>query len=175
MIRFMQWVNALVRKWHALSLFVKWIVLISIALVALVILFPMFPQKRHTPRRIVCLMNQKQLALAVLMYTQEHDGMLPSSDQWVSETGIPAQWLRCPMATADLDMSYAYHRELSQRTLEEFKGQEADTPLTFDAREGQPAFRHNNGLNASYLDGHVEFKKDFSLQPLPAAMEDKSQ
>jgi prepilin-type N-terminal cleavage/methylation domain-containing protein/prepilin-type processing-associated H-X9-DG protein len=53
--------------------------LVVIAIVALLaaILFPAFAQARESARRVSCLSNERQLALGVLMYTDDSDETLP--------------------------------------------------------------------------------------------------
>ena len=52
--------------------------LVTIAIISILssILFPVFARARENARRASCLSNMKQLALAVLMYTQDNDGKL---------------------------------------------------------------------------------------------------
>jgi len=54
--------------------------LVVIAIIAILasILFPVFARARAKARQTSCLSNEKQLALAVQMYTQDYDECLPS-------------------------------------------------------------------------------------------------
>ena len=149
------------RKWRSLRL-LEWGALAVLPLIFASLLFPTFSKAREKSRQSSCMSNQKQLALMVNIYAQEQQLMLPSSTRWIEEIGAPPKMLRCVNAH-DLQVAYAYNRDLSGRKLDEFKGVETDTPLTFDARDGKPAFRHNAGLIISFLDGHVEFKKQFTV------------
>ena len=52
--------------------------LVTIAIISILaaILFPVFAQARENARRASCQSNMKQLALAVLMYSQDYDSRL---------------------------------------------------------------------------------------------------
>jgi len=54
-------------------------VLVAVAIMSLLaaILFPIFAQAREKARQTTCLSNQKQIGLAILMYAQDYDEMLP--------------------------------------------------------------------------------------------------
>lgn len=98
-------------------------ILVVIAIIGILaaILFPVFARARENARRSSCAGNLKQLALALIMYTQDHDGGLPS----YSKSGSGATWpqlydptvayvkntqiYRCPSAPAStLAMSDIY-------------------------------------------------------------------
>ena len=53
--------------------------LVVIAIIAILasILFPVFAKAREKARQASCLSNEKQIALAILMYAQDYDEMLP--------------------------------------------------------------------------------------------------
>jgi prepilin-type N-terminal cleavage/methylation domain-containing protein/prepilin-type processing-associated H-X9-DG protein len=63
--------------------------LVVIAIIAIIaaILFPVFSRAREKARQTVCLTNTKQLGLALHMYTQDYDEVLPKSYYFVSTTG----------------------------------------------------------------------------------------
>jgi len=54
--------------------------LVAIAIVSILaaILFPVFAQAREKSRQSACISNEKQLALAVKMYTDDNDGYVPA-------------------------------------------------------------------------------------------------
>jgi len=56
---------------------IELLVVIAIIAILAAILFPVFAQAREKARAISCLSNMKQLALGVIMYTQDHDETLP--------------------------------------------------------------------------------------------------
>ncbi len=56
---------------------IELLVVIAIIAILAAILFPVFAQAREKARSAACLSNVKQLASAVLMYTQDYDELLP--------------------------------------------------------------------------------------------------
>jgi prepilin-type N-terminal cleavage/methylation domain-containing protein/prepilin-type processing-associated H-X9-DG protein len=55
--------------------------LVVIAIIAILasILFPVFARARENARRASCMSNEKQMGLAMMMYAQDYDEMLPVS------------------------------------------------------------------------------------------------
>jgi prepilin-type N-terminal cleavage/methylation domain-containing protein/prepilin-type processing-associated H-X9-DG protein len=64
------------RKQRAFTL-IELLVVIAIIAILAAILFPVFAQARESARMTSCLSNQKQIALGVLMYTQDYDETHP--------------------------------------------------------------------------------------------------
>jgi prepilin-type N-terminal cleavage/methylation domain-containing protein/prepilin-type processing-associated H-X9-DG protein len=64
------------RKQQAFTL-IELLVVIAIIAILAAILFPVFAQAREKARQATCVSNQKELALAVLMYTQDYDETYP--------------------------------------------------------------------------------------------------
>jgi prepilin-type N-terminal cleavage/methylation domain-containing protein/prepilin-type processing-associated H-X9-DG protein len=56
---------------------IELLVVIAIIAILAAILFPVFAQAREKARSAACLSNVKQLANAILMYTQDYDEVLP--------------------------------------------------------------------------------------------------
>ena len=56
---------------------IELLVVIAIIAILAAILFPVFAQARAKARQTTCLSNNKQVGLAVLMYTQDYDETLP--------------------------------------------------------------------------------------------------
>lgn len=59
---------------------IELLVVIAIIAILAAILFPVFARAREKARQTSCLSNLKQLALGVLMYTQDYDEILPTAD-----------------------------------------------------------------------------------------------
>jgi prepilin-type processing-associated H-X9-DG protein len=57
-------------------------VVIAIIAILAAILFPVFAQARDKARQATCASNQKQILLAILMYVQDYDEMLPRGRAW---------------------------------------------------------------------------------------------
>ncbi len=56
---------------------IELLVVIAIIAILAAILFPVFASAREKARQTVCLSNQKQMGMAVLMYTQDYDERVP--------------------------------------------------------------------------------------------------
>ncbi len=56
---------------------IELLVVIAIIAILAAILFPVFAQAREKARAISCLSNEKQIGLAMLMYVQDYDEILP--------------------------------------------------------------------------------------------------
>ncbi|MBU0609942.1 MAG: DUF1559 domain-containing protein [Armatimonadetes bacterium] len=61
---------------------IELLVVIAIIAILAAILFPVFAKAREKARQASCLSNAKQLALAVLQYTQDYDETLPMGRWW---------------------------------------------------------------------------------------------
>ncbi|MEJ5251070.1 MAG: DUF1559 domain-containing protein [Chthonomonadetes bacterium] len=59
---------------------IELLVVIAIIAILAAILFPVFAQAREKARQTGCLSNLKQLALGVLMYTQDYDETFPKNE-----------------------------------------------------------------------------------------------
>jgi len=57
---------------------IELLVVIAIIAILAAILFPVFAKAREKARQASCLSNNKQIALALLMYVQDYDEMLPA-------------------------------------------------------------------------------------------------
>src|SRR5580658_5363100 len=56
---------------------IELLVVIAIIAILAAILFPVFAQARAQARKTTCLSNNKQVGLALLMYDQDYDEVLP--------------------------------------------------------------------------------------------------
>ena len=67
---------------------IELLVVIAIIAILAAILFPVFQKVRENARRSQCLSNEKQLALAILMYTQDADESYPIGNSLWDTNGI---------------------------------------------------------------------------------------
>jgi prepilin-type N-terminal cleavage/methylation domain-containing protein len=65
---------------------IELLVVIAIIAILAAILFPVFAQAREKARQASCTSNLKQLALGVLMYSQDYDEYFPHWSWWYSST-----------------------------------------------------------------------------------------
>lgn len=75
---------------------IELLVVIAIIAILAAILFPVFARARENARRTSCASNLKQLALGLLMYTQDNDGGLPAYARNGSAT-----WAKLYLPTID--------------------------------------------------------------------------
>ena len=66
---------------------IELLVVIAIIAILAAILFPVFARARGKALQTSCLSNEKQLALAFLMYAQDHDERLCPASYWTPEGG----------------------------------------------------------------------------------------
>ena len=66
---------------------IELLVVIAIIAILAAILFPVFARAREKARQTSCLSNIKQLALGVIMYTQDYDERYPAGDSVAWGTG----------------------------------------------------------------------------------------
>lgn len=111
---------------------------VVIAAILAAIMFPVFAQAREKARQASCLSNTKQIAMGLMMYTQQYDERLPSAGKW-GESLYPFiknnQVYVCPSDTGSVS-SYAFNSVLDQKDM-------ADILRPAD----QPAF-HESSLGA---------------------------
>jgi len=129
-----------------------------------------------------CLSNVRQLSKAQLMYFSDYDERFPAAHDWANAThpyaknfGIlccPSDFYSDPKGTQGREASYSMNIFLGGAGKYRLgtPAQAGAIPLLFEGAQvaGGPevaAYRHRNGLNLSYADGHAKhLKKDAFLQ-----------
>lgn len=143
---------------------VELLVVVAIMGVLAAIMFPVFAKARENARQSSCLSNIKQLALATLQYAQDWDEVLPPAENW-AEAILPyhknTQIRLCPTDTSGQTISYAMVSRLGGMKLADIPDPQ-QTILIYEVERGQPIYRHNDGMNVGYVDGHTKW-----LQKLP--------
>jgi prepilin-type N-terminal cleavage/methylation domain-containing protein/prepilin-type processing-associated H-X9-DG protein len=150
---------------------IELLVVIAIIAILAAILFPVFAKAREKARQSSCLNNQRQIAVAILMWAQDHDEMLPDSSNVWPEINVDRNILMCPTKGKKVANAYVYSNLVSSKSLGEF----ASPSTTFLIADGQHAatttptvtydnvayyaedadFRHSNVAVAAFMDGHV--------------------
>jgi len=70
---------------------IELLVVIAIIAILAAILFPVFARAREKARQASCQSNEKQIALAILMYVQDYDEVLPGT--YIYEVPGDVNWL----------------------------------------------------------------------------------
>jgi prepilin-type N-terminal cleavage/methylation domain-containing protein/prepilin-type processing-associated H-X9-DG protein len=150
---------------------IELLVVIAIIAILAAILFPVFAKAREKARQTSCLNNQKQITLSFLLYAQDHDEMLPTSDAAWGAISIDKGVLTCPTKGVKTRNGYVYSNCISGKALGEITdstkeiivadGQHTGgTPTgTFDNAAYTPGdldYRHGGSAIAAYVDGHAE-------------------
>jgi prepilin-type processing-associated H-X9-DG protein len=144
---------------------------IAIAIIAFLIFLalPKMHKDTELPRIVICRSNLRQISLSVLIYSQDNDGSLPTSEKWndmiVEYMGNEKSY-RCPLVEKQAKKTSTYFLNRNLRNLKE--PNLADVVLLF---EGQPRWNQTGGAedmvyrhgkekdpicNVAFADGHVE-------------------
>jgi prepilin-type N-terminal cleavage/methylation domain-containing protein len=152
---------------------IELLVVIAIIAILAAILFPVFAKAREKARQTKCLSNQRQIALACMMYAQDNDETLPTSSNIWTSIGIDAKILVCPTTGDTQPIGYSYNNFVSGEALGDVDGPTSAT-LTMDgftytssASTSSPLQNtfyieadlnkvHNGKAIESYVDGHVD-------------------
>lgn len=127
-------------------------------------------ETKEAAKRIACLSNVKQRALALTMYAEDADGRFPNCARWMDATAVYLKAayggegsLRCPVV---FDAGFGYAFDAARSGAKAPSRPEA-APLVYDstslARNASDRFaslpqpgRHEGGNNVGYADGHAK-------------------
>jgi len=117
---------------------------------------PRFFEAKENAQSAVCISNLKQLAMACILYANDHEGVLPFrlSELYPEYVGGLEVFV-CPVSgkeisRATIDAMSDYRLAIPGANLGELKEQENTVMLV----EKDP--RHGSGRNVAYADGHVQ-------------------
>ncbi|MBI5835305.1 MAG: DUF1559 domain-containing protein [Armatimonadetes bacterium] len=125
---------------------------------------PIFAKAREKARNAACQSNERMVSLAMLQYSQDWDDCLVpnqiESGSWgdlISPYVKYANAFRCPLAPYDQLPTYVYRavppRAVKLSALKEPQSQ----VMGLDGDAKGIAWRHLEGANAWFLDGHVKW------------------
>lgn len=146
------------------------LVVIAIIAILAAILFPVFSKVREQARMTTCLANERQLAIAVLMFAQDHEESLPAGD-WqgaiVPYLGADRKLFQCLSTRAT--PSYGITEQLAGAALGDVRSPVktvliGETNATWFSCWHPLRYPHLNGFNWAFVDGHVAH---FPLIPSP--------
>ncbi len=146
---------------------IELLVVIAIIAILAAILFPVFARARDKARQTTCTSNQRQIAASILMFAQDHEEVLPSTETVWGDLKMDAGVLICPNKGKKYPNGYVYNNQVGSQSLS------FDDPtskmLTGDGLSAtkitkaknvcygsnQLDARHSGKFIMSYLDGHV--------------------
>jgi prepilin-type N-terminal cleavage/methylation domain-containing protein len=136
---------------------IELLVVIAIIAILAAILFPVFARAREKARQSTCSSNQRQIAISVQMYAQDHEETLPFSVSVWKDINVDSGILICPSAGKSLTNAYMYNETISGVSM----GDTAIIPdpvkmwISVDAKSNTIDLRHSGVAVWSYMDGHV--------------------
>lgn len=133
---------------------IELLVVIAIIAIQAAILFPVFAKAREKARQTACTNNQRQIATAIQMYTQDHEELLPMAEEVWGVVSVDKGTFICPTAGKKLANGYAYNKDIGGLSLAEIEDPTV-TAFTADAVNDKAETRHAKKLIASFVDGHV--------------------
>ena len=154
----------------------------SILLVLAVILFPVFARARENARRSSCQSNLRQLHVALRQYAADYDGQLPVTECATSLKAYTkrSSTFRCPSKGSRTGASdYFFNARFLKKKLGDIPSPQTlvlmgdgndGAPLTqlpsaWPTDEYSPAWRHMNGANYGFADGHVKWLEPGRVAP----------
>jgi len=161
---------------------IELLVVIAIIAILAAILFPVFARVREKARETVCKSNLKQIGLAIIMYAEDYDGMLPLAAEFPFPGVVPTTTVSSPGGTSLRDVlgPYTKNNQIfrcpSDHEFYEVEGLSYDygsgifefTPSPLDgaieaskfmlAYDYQPTW-HTRGANELFADGHVKINQ----------------
>ena len=141
---------------------IELLVVIAIIAILAAILFPVFARAREKARQTTCASNQRQMALGIQMFAQDHGNLLPASATVWTQLNLDSGILVCPTKGKASPNGYGYNASLSNQPMGSYNDPTL-TPLTADSDTSNNllcavadySVRHTNECIIAYLDGHV--------------------
>ena len=130
-------------------------------------LLPALAQAKQKAQQVICMNNEKQLALAVMIYSSDHTNHLPSAANWcdaIKPTAGSEKIFKCPAVNSTSRCDYAFNAKLDGMGTGKVNPQ---TVLIFESNGGWNASGGPELLPAkarhlrkfyvvAFADGHVE-------------------
>jgi prepilin-type N-terminal cleavage/methylation domain-containing protein/prepilin-type processing-associated H-X9-DG protein len=163
---------------HGFTL-IELLVVVAIIAILATLLFPVFEKAQHKSQQVCCINNQRQISIAISMWSQDHDNVFPSRSEAWTGPEIDAGIKMCPSDEAKDPIGYVYNEYVAGKTQTDlpFPDEElliADGPGKLSLVQQQEAqyrqsteqhlladpndidyARHDTGFITCYCDGHV--------------------
>ena len=128
------------------------------------LMLPALASAKQKAQEINCVSNEKQLALAMIIYSSGHTNQFPDAINWCDAIGDPQRNLKCPAADSSSRCDYAFNSKLGGLGLGKVNPQ---TVMIFESDGGWNAnggpellpakSRHLRKFYVvAFVDGHVE-------------------
>ncbi|MEI6520453.1 MAG: prepilin-type N-terminal cleavage/methylation domain-containing protein [bacterium] len=150
---------------------IELLVVIAIIAILAAILFPVFARAREKARQTTCTSNQRQLALALAMYSQDHKEMMPAEDTVWSDIKVDPGVLVCPSLGKNVPNGYVYCSGVAGQSSgifsapdKQFVTADGFAKSIFNTTTAKPNVwygptdwdtRHSGKCLMSFLDGHA--------------------
>ena len=150
---------------------IELLVVIAIIAILAAILFPVFARAREKARQSSCMSNEKQLALGVLMYAQDHDGRMPTRyrsgfGHWETAFIQPyvknSQIAECPSSGYG---TYGWNQDYLNYTKLAAIDSPSETVMICESA------KVNNSSGGTGFDHHIDRPSDFGDPPAAPADE----
>ncbi len=151
---------------------IELLVVIAIIGILAAMLFPVFARARESARKVQCLSNVKNLALAMNMFLADYD-RFPKADQWVDVLGDYVKndaVYKCPEDKSDARCSYGMNWGLSRKPTSAVDDASRKVAIYETARPGANPMggktdvvsppRHQGGNNYGFVDGHAKWCRE---------------
>jgi prepilin-type N-terminal cleavage/methylation domain-containing protein len=96
---------------------IELLVVMAIIAILAAILFPVFAKAREKARQNTCMSNQRQIAVELQMWAQDHEEYLPNQKTVWSGLGLTPKILQCMTAGKNVANAYGYNYNVSGVTL----------------------------------------------------------
>ncbi len=157
---------------------IELLVVIAIIAILAAILFPVFAKAREKARQTACINNERQIALAITMFAQDNNELLPDAASVWGSINIDKGVLICPSAGTKIKNAYLYSGYIAGKALGEVSSPSTEMLLGEGTHTASTAYpgdnvaylmsdivkNHNGKFVQSYLDGHVD------TQTVPASV-----
>ncbi len=166
---------------------IELLVVIAIIAILAAILFPVFARAREKARQNSCINNQRQIALAITMWAQDHNNLMPSAalagralagnmtplliaqtpaagSVW-GELALPGGTLRCP-STSAMANGYGYNRGIAGMAVGDITSPTATICVGDVLKSATPAniLKSPDDLDARHSNGFVVAAVDGHVQ-----------